>query len=43
MTSGGIAGITEWSGIAESLDLIDVFKNFHPKMKSFTFLSADTN
>jgi hypothetical protein len=40
MTNGGIAGITKWSEVAETLDLIDVFRNPYPKTKSFTFLSA---
>jgi exonuclease III len=32
-----IAGLIEWSEIAESLNLFDTFRNFHSKTKSFTY------
>jgi hypothetical protein len=35
-----IAGLIEWSEIAESLNLFDVFRNFHHKTQSFTYRCA---
>jgi exonuclease III len=38
--AGGIAGLTEWAELSESFELQDAFRNFHPKRKTYTFLSA---
>lgn len=40
LNAGGIAGLTEWAELSESFDLIDAFRKFHPKRKTYTFLSA---
>jgi exonuclease III len=38
--AGGIVGLTEWAEVSESFELQDAFCKFHPKRKTYTFLSA---
>lgn len=40
LNAGGIAGLTEWAELAESVGLLDAFRKFHPRKKTYTFLSA---
>lgn len=37
---GGTSGIEEWKEVSDDLKLLDVFRNFHPRQRSYTFRSA---
>lgn len=37
---GGTSGLAEWVEATKALQLNDLFRNFHPKWKNFTFNSA---
>jgi hypothetical protein len=37
-----IAGLIEWSETAESINLFDVFRNFHPQTRFFTYRCASS-